>query len=531
MPVHEDIPKSSQLFLKLRYVFIPILTTSILSILILTSIHWYLDYKLDVVDISKDFLLWILAIVALIIWGLFMRKRVNLLRAKVLKDNGLLHYLAGGALYAPLLIAQFYLIEHTATLTELDSLVDIQQIRDGDYLKVKDYKINRNATACYYNVQTVGRYNEDVFLNASYVIPIESQNSKYQFWIAKQLSTKHSTRAYKNNQDYLWGQFQKEKEIEIAKINPYKYKYLKVVVSSDNRVLFKSATKYSPIYASVKGKVQVFLEPVNDDFSKRYQGEQKWFFISFIGLHTILLVIVLFMQIDEQRLKKYLKNENTPEDEDFKEFLAFIIPSKGHYITSTMIILNILVFVIMISSGMSMMNPLAKDLMEFGALRYQEVMQGDYWRLLTAGFIHVGIIHLVMNILALGITGPIVEMTIGRWRFLILYLITLIGGNVNSLYWSHSGVSAGASGAIFGLMGWMISQIIVNKKSEGTGLRIAYIGIVLTLGGITLLVGIFNNSNNAAHLGGLAIGLLVGLGFDFYDWLFPPKKKPIKAKK
>ena len=525
MPIKEDVPKLNQLILKLRYVFIPILITIILSILILTSLHWYLDYELDVVNISTDAMYWILIAVVLIIWALFMRKRINLLITGKWNDRGLLHFLAAGALFVPLLIAQNYLVERTANLYEVESLNEIEQIRDGDYIQVQDFKINRNATACYYNVHTMGRNNEDVSLNAHYVIPIESQHTNYQFWIAKRLATKHGTREYKNNQEYLWRKFQKEKEIEIAKFNPHEFKYLKVVLPSDTRVIFQSAISYSPVYNNVKQKFQIFLEPVNDDFSKRYQGEQKWFFITLIGSQLVLFIIFLFLRIDLGRLEKYRKNISTPEDEELKEFLTFIIPNKGHYITSSMIILNLLVFIAMVSSGVSIMNPLTKDLMQFGALRYQEVMAGEYWRILTAGFIHIGIIHLIMNLFSLIITGSIVEAVIGRWRFLLLYLVTLIGGNINSLYWSHTGASAGASGAVFGLMGWMISQIILNKKDEGDGSRLAYIIIVLVFGGVTLVVGLFNNSNNAAHLGGMAVGILMGLGFAFYDWLFPKKEE------
>ena len=529
MPIHEDIPKSSQLFLKLRYVFIPILITSVLSIVILTALHWYLDYELNIVDISTDSLYWILILFVLIIWALFMRKRINLFVTKKWNDNGLLHFIVAASLFVPLLIAQHYLVERTASLVEVENFNAISQIRDGDYIKVQDYVLNRRAISSFYNVHTIGRNNTDVVLNAHFVIPVESQNSKYQFWITKKKTKKYGTREYKNNQDELWEKFHKGKVEKITNFDPFKYKYLKVLPPSDTRVLFNSATNYSPIYARVKDKAQLFLEPVNDDYSRRYQGEEKWFLITFIGFHFVFFIILLFLPIHEGRLKKFLNNEATIEDIEIKEFLTYLIPRGRNFITPSIILINILVFIIMAFSGVSIVNPLTKDLMEFGALRYQEVMQGEYWRLLTAGFIHIGIIHLFMNIFVLGITGAMVEMTMSRWRFLLLYFITLIGANINSLYWSHTGVSAGASGALFGLMGWMISQIIEPKKNpkkdKENGLRPVYIAIVLGIGGLTLLMGIFNNSNNAAHLGGLAIGLFMGLAFDFYDWLFSKRKR------
>ena len=233
-----------------------------------------------------------------------------------------------------------------------------------------------------------------------------------------------------------------------------------------------------------------------------------------------MLIIIQFLKIQEIRLERLQKHKpiNGEEEDSIKEALLFLVPRKNHFITSIMIDLNLIVFVWMIASGVSIMHPLSSDLLDFGALRYQEVMDGEYWRLITSGFVHIGIAHILMNMMFLALSGYLVESAIGRWKFLILYILTLIGANVNSLLWGSYAVSAGASGALFGLLGWMLAQVLMKRKT-GDGSNIIYLFLIFGIGGITLLVGLINNSNNAAHLGGLAVGLILGFILEWVDWL------------
>lgn len=140
--------------------------------------------------------------------------------------------------------------------------------------------------------------------------------------------------------------------------------------------------------------------------------------------------------------------------------------------------------------------------------------QGQYWRLLTSVFLHSGISHIGSNLLVQILMGNAVERNLGHFRYLLLYLVSGIGGNVVSvLYDRAQGVntySVGASGAIFGVMGTLIILIIRGRKKLRRGsslmIRAAFAVFYAVYSGFTNPY-----TDNAAHLGGLAFGVLLGI--------------------
>ena len=181
--------------------------------------------------------------------------------------------------------------------------------------------------------------------------------------------------------------------------------------------------------------------------------------------------------------------------------------SRPPTITLTLLVLNIITFILL-----DQLKGLSKDqqtLIQFGAYSYNLIVEGgEYWRLLTNAFLHVGELHLILNMGLLFIVGSLIEGLYGRWRFLILYVVSAIGGGFASLpFVQHNSVGAGASGAIFGLMGVLIAlglrykNYIPRRRGRIFGLRILpFIGIDIILGFIIPPI------NNAAHLGGLFTG-------------------------
>lgn len=141
---------------------------------------------------------------------------------------------------------------------------------------------------------------------------------------------------------------------------------------------------------------------------------------------------------------------------------------------------------------------------------------GQYWRLLTSVFLHAGLSHLGSNLIVQILMGSIVERNIGHIKYLLLFLLSGIGGNIVSvLYDSALGVntySVGASGAVFGVMGVLVLLIVRGRKKLRSGSsmlpRAAFAVFYAVYSG-------FKNpyTDNAAHLGGLAAGVLLGILF------------------
>lgn len=127
------------------------------------------------------------------------------------------------------------------------------------------------------------------------------------------------------------------------------------------------------------------------------------------------------------------------------------------------------------------------------------VAEGEWWRLITTGFLHIGLIHLVMNMIALWVIGKDLELVLGRSRFTAVYALALVGGSTAVfLFGDLSSPVAGASGAVYGLMGGIAVAAYRLKVSLRPVLIVIAINIVFTISipGISLL----------GHLGGLIIG-------------------------
>jgi membrane associated rhomboid family serine protease len=140
-----------------------------------------------------------------------------------------------------------------------------------------------------------------------------------------------------------------------------------------------------------------------------------------------------------------------------------------------------------------------------GVLNGEEVASGDWWRLLSGGFLHASIAHLAFNMIALWILGSQLEPALGRLRFAIVYFGSLLGGSLGALLLTPSTNTVGASGAIFGLMGAAVAAHVVRGISVWTtGLGAI---IVFNLFFTFLYPGI----SIGGHLGGLAAGFLLGL--------------------
>lgn len=182
---------------------------------------------------------------------------------------------------------------------------------------------------------------------------------------------------------------------------------------------------------------------------------------------------------------------------------------KKAYMTTGIIALNVLYFLFLSTQG----NP-AYDLellVRYGAIYTPYVTeQHEYYRLLTACFIHFGIAHLVNNMIVLFAIGDILERTIGHWRFLLVYLLAGIGANAISCYYHLSmqdiTVAAGASGAVFGIVGALLFAVIRNRgRLMGMSFRSMLIYVVLSV----YLSAAAGGVDNTAHIGGLVLGFLL----------------------
>ena len=166
-----------------------------------------------------------------------------------------------------------------------------------------------------------------------------------------------------------------------------------------------------------------------------------------------------------------------------------------------------------ISSG-TFLTPTVEDVLRWGGTGPEIILKGEWWRLVTAVFVHIGIIHIASNMYVFWGLGMIAERLLGRMNFLAVYLLTGVAGNVLTLWLRPNLVGAGASGAIFGLAGVLISILQFGRLSVPRERLAPLKKEVVKLAAYNLLFGaLIAQINNMAHLGGLIYGLLLGVLF------------------
>src|SRR3954465_15665399 len=159
----------------------------------------------------------------------------------------------------------------------------------------------------------------------------------------------------------------------------------------------------------------------------------------------------------------------------------------------------------------------ASTLINDGSVSRAAIADGEYWRLITAGFLHAGVFHLGFNMFALWVLGNLLEPAVGRLRFGLIYFVSLLAGSFGALLLEPTAPTVGASGAIFGLMG----AAIVIMRNSGINPLESGLGFWLLLN--LLFTFTASNISIGGHIGGLIGGVVSGLFlYDLRDRLRVP---------
>jgi membrane associated rhomboid family serine protease len=180
---------------------------------------------------------------------------------------------------------------------------------------------------------------------------------------------------------------------------------------------------------------------------------------------------------------------------------AAIASTDAPIATYVLIALNVIGFLIEIGAGSGGLGTGGNSVINDGGINGPAIADGDYWRILTGGFLHAGIIHIALNMYVLYVAGTMLEPGIGRARFVGLYFAALFAGSFGALLLDPHAVTVGASGAIFGLM----AAVVVIARGRGMDELASQFGIFVVLN----LVITFSASSTISvggHLGGLAAG-------------------------
>jgi rhomboid protease GluP len=207
----------------------------------------------------------------------------------------------------------------------------------------------------------------------------------------------------------------------------------------------------------------------------------------------------LFMRLTSEISKKN-ENDSIKAEDVFK--------MKEPKVTKILIAINIFIFLITYLLGSEGLSINGNTLFAFGALYKPSVLNGEIYRIITSGFLHADILHLMINMYALNIIGSQIESFYGKTKFILIYTFGLIIGSLMSLLFLGDSLSVGASGAIFGLLGSLVYFGYHYRIYLGTVIKSQIMPLIV----INLLIGfLIPQINNAAHIGGLIGGTLMSV--------------------
>lgn len=179
--------------------------------------------------------------------------------------------------------------------------------------------------------------------------------------------------------------------------------------------------------------------------------------------------------------------------------------------TTTLLTINTIVFIGMVLTGGSLQSFSGEQLIRWGGNYGPLTIGGEYWRLITAGFVHANFFHFAFNMWGLWNLGRLSERFFGKWQTFLIYMLTGFGGALLSIAYNHHRLSVGASGAIFGIAGAILAGLKFGDLPISPAEKRATVSSLILVIVLNFGMGMGGNIDNMCHLGGFISGLMVGL--------------------
>ena len=507
----KDVP------LKIRLFFLPFVLVAVCTIGFYSLIHYL--YLLSGAELVNEE--WIqffipMGLVALVAY-IWLYPRYKLIKKKKSGDPAFgFAFIAAFAILPSLVITQTYIDKAVGSLTTADNVWQIDNLPKSKYYILKNCYFDKYYAGTYTDIYVSGKYNNDLNFSFYVALPLFTDAGDTvvilcKSWLGRSYHKTVGNRGTTDEKEKKLADFKKECIDDFYSRDFKQFTYLVRAPKSEKRANFLKAIRRSVKPSSATASI---FTAETEPFANRTGEKLKWAFISLIAGIAAFGLLILFPAIDGDKLQQYESGAPVMDGDDGeskKVGLSFFIPQGKFFVTPLIIDLNIAIFVIMIVFELGFISFKGPDLLKWGANYRPATVSGQWWRLVTNTFLHGGLMHILGNMFGLYFVGLFLEPILGRVKYLVAYLITGIIASAASIWWHPATVSVGASGAIFGLYGVFLSLLLANVFPEVT--KKAMLKFALFFIGYNLLYGIAGGIDNAAHIGGLASGLILGLIF------------------
>lgn len=498
--------KAANTQIKLKELFLPFVLVGLGTSTAYAALRYFFDIKLGLLHWDEQYLnFWIQLILPwapILIW---IRPKLRILKHLEWhrSDNYLtIQFLMSLAIGIPTIISQEYLIRTSYDQIELNDIQEIHEYPNEKYFHLDQFLFDRDQLVSHISSKTTGKRNHYLNFHQYHAIPFRNTDAVYLgFHYHESMLNDMSDEAKKRS----YRAFLQSSAMALDGSNFYAAQYFEKLSKSDNLDGYTKAIQVSSNHSI--GDEAIVLKPIYTPFSERLGNKLTWMIGSyFVGL-LIILLFLLFSEVDSRGLREF--NQGKPVKSDTLNLLKELYNPNGPTpAIGILIALNLVVFIFTFFFGVDAISPSAQELLEVGGNRRANIANGEYWRLLTSVFIHGGIGHLVMNLFGIFLAGMFLEEKLGRKNMILYFLIAGVAGSITSILWHDNTVSVGASGAIFGYFGLLLAFNIfkIIPKDQQSIIW----NILIFYGGISLLFGMFDGIDNAAHFGGLLMGFILG---------------------
>lgn len=519
---------------KLKLIYLPFLAVSVGFIVFYTFLNWLLIIKFGIVLNEEVINFWLPLALPWIPILLVIRVKVRFLSLKSSRNNlpFLYQLVAWAVLSAPTVIAQEYIATATGELTRLENISGIVKQPLTKYYSIHTHTIDKNHSVVYRKAEITGKNNETLTFHIYVASPVlgdtanlvRNRQTQPLAWLGTEYSKSVGSRISDAEKDTVIKQFTTETAAKFEAQNFDTFVYLDKIGHNDHHKGYLSAIKTSPGF---NGHEPIIFESKNEPFEARNGGKLGWIFKAFGIGAGVWLIMILIPRLNKSAVIKASENTASAEWRSFLKSLSMTNLLGRTPVTSIIIAINILVFVIMVFAGLGFMTFDAKDLYDWGADYRPAVLDGQWWRLFTSTFLHGGIMHLALNMYGLLFVGIFLEPLAGRAKYITAYIVCGLFASITSVWWHPATVGVGASGAIFGLYGVYLALLTTNRVDGA--IKKALLINTLIFVGFNLFAGLAGGVDNAAHIGGLITGITIG--YIYYFFLEPAKvPKPRKPR-
>jgi rhomboid protease GluP len=496
---------------RIRKLFLPLIALSLAFTVFYSLLDWLLVARNSWIPLDEDVAdIWLPGGLAWILVIFLIQPRLRMLNLRDKRKNlpPLYHFAAVAAVAVPAIIGQGYVRTATGDVTHVADASLISSNMPSKFYVADNVCMHLNEPVSHAFVTTSGKANQTLNFDFYVMTPVCSASGitdQRLVWLGLKFHQSISNSASIEDKKVAYGAFVRKSLQSFNAEDPRSYTFLETLGRNSDRKRFNKTLET----ANYSVSSLAILIPHRELFEKRAGDRLAWLAGSILCGSLLWLALVFIRPIERTKVGS-AHEMHQPGSPQQRGWLKTFTSSKGDYGLAFLLFTNIAVFLVMAFAGLGVMSFDSDDLLAWGA-NYRPAIHGlGLLRLIASQFVHGGLIHLVNNLYGLLFSGLFLLPVAKNWRLVVCYLLCGLGGSIASI-WAHPAtISVGASGAIFGLFGILLTLLLLRDTRLEPARNFIFInaGIFVAL---NLLIGAATPGiDNAAHLGGLLTGLAAG---------------------